>query len=81
MRFVQGGLCRGRFCEELPARHLTLLSLPGTACSPALSDQPMAWGAPQAVPAHWLLCSVPARVSDPPLGDAGRTSTAAGARG
>lgn len=37
VRFVQGGLCRGRFCEELPARHLTLLSLPGTACSPALS--------------------------------------------
>lgn len=38
VRFVQGGLCRGRFGAELPARHLTPLPPPGTACSPALSD-------------------------------------------
>lgn len=44
MRFVLGGLCRGRFGAELPARHLTPLPPLGTACSPALSDQPHGLG-------------------------------------
>lgn len=37
VRFVQGGLCRGRFGAELPARHLTPLPPLGTACSPVRS--------------------------------------------